>query len=81
MATTVTTTGYDLRGDLIEACSCMGPCPCWVGDDPDVAKAISDKVYAALGLTDDLVAPIEHPAPEEGPGAAALEALEGQAAA
>jgi hypothetical protein len=34
MATT-TQTGYDLRGDLIEACSCMGPCPCWVGDDPD----------------------------------------------
>lgn len=26
---------YDLHGDLIEACSCMGPCPCWVGDDPD----------------------------------------------
>jgi hypothetical protein len=35
MATTLKTTGYDLRGDLIEACSCMGPCPCWVGDDPD----------------------------------------------
>ncbi|MDX6327037.1 MAG: hypothetical protein QOK15_3391, partial [Nocardioidaceae bacterium] len=34
-ATTNTTTPYDLRGDLIEACSCMGPCPCWVGDDPD----------------------------------------------
>ncbi len=26
---------YDLRGDLIEACSCGAPCPCWVGDDPD----------------------------------------------
>jgi hypothetical protein len=34
MATTAST-GYDLRGDLIEACSCMGPCPCWVGDDRD----------------------------------------------
>ncbi|MCB0883103.1 MAG: DUF1326 domain-containing protein [Thermoleophilia bacterium] len=34
MATTEAT-GYDLRGDLIEACSCMGPCPCWVADDPD----------------------------------------------
>jgi len=34
MATAVAT-AYDLRGDLIEACSCMGPCPCWVGDDPD----------------------------------------------
>jgi hypothetical protein len=31
----VAATGYDLRGDLIEACSCGGPCPCWVGDDPD----------------------------------------------
>ena len=35
MATKVETTGYDLQGDLIEACSCMGPCPCWVSDDPD----------------------------------------------
>jgi hypothetical protein len=35
MATTDTATAYDLRGDLIEACSCMAPCPCWVADDPD----------------------------------------------
>jgi hypothetical protein len=35
VAVTAKATGYDLRGDLIEACSCMGPCPCWVGDDPD----------------------------------------------
>lgn len=35
MSTTATATAYDLHGDLIEACSCMGPCPCWVGDDPD----------------------------------------------
>src|SRR3712207_8776244 len=26
---------YDLRGDLIEACSCFAPCPCWVADFPD----------------------------------------------
>lgn len=32
---TAAATAYDLRGDLIEACSCMGPCPCWVGDPPD----------------------------------------------
>jgi hypothetical protein len=32
---TAAATAYDLPGDLIEACSCMGPCPCWVGDDPD----------------------------------------------
>lgn len=26
---------YDLRGDLIEACSCNAVCPCCVADDPD----------------------------------------------
>jgi len=26
---------YALEGQLLEACSCGGPCPCWVGDDPD----------------------------------------------
>jgi hypothetical protein len=26
---------YELEGTLLEACSCGGPCPCWVGDDPD----------------------------------------------
>ncbi len=30
-----TSMAYDLNGDLIEACSCGAPCPCWVGDDPD----------------------------------------------
>jgi hypothetical protein len=33
MATSVTQ--YNLDGSLLEACSCAGPCPCWVGDDPD----------------------------------------------
>jgi len=32
---TATAAAYDMRGDLIEACSCMAPCPCWVADDPD----------------------------------------------
>lgn len=27
--------GYNVEGRLLEACSCGGPCPCWVGDDPD----------------------------------------------
>ena len=27
--------GYAVEGRLLEACSCGGPCPCWVGDDPD----------------------------------------------
>src|SRR2546430_15704940 len=26
---------YVLDGTLLEACSCGGPCPCWVGDAPD----------------------------------------------
>lgn len=45
MTTTQTTTAYDLRGDLIEACSCMGPCPCWVGDDPDDGRCNSFTGY------------------------------------
>ncbi len=27
--------GYSVEGRLLEACTCGGPCPCWVGDDPD----------------------------------------------
>ena len=27
---------YDLRGSLLEACSCGVLCPCWVGEDPDM---------------------------------------------
>lgn len=26
---------YDLKGTLLEACSCGVLCPCWVGEDPD----------------------------------------------
>lgn len=26
---------YTLEGRLLETCSCHGPCPCWVGDEPD----------------------------------------------
>ncbi|HEY9696028.1 MAG TPA: DUF1326 domain-containing protein [Trichocoleus sp.] len=26
---------YDLTGQILEACSCKAPCPCWIGDDPD----------------------------------------------
>ncbi len=29
---------YAIEGRLLEACSCGGPCPCWVGDDPDGGK-------------------------------------------
>jgi hypothetical protein len=26
---------YKLEGELLEACSCGAPCPCWIGEDPD----------------------------------------------
>lgn len=26
---------YRIEGELLESCSCMAPCPCWIGDDPD----------------------------------------------
>jgi hypothetical protein len=26
---------YDLKGTLLEACSCGVLCPCWIGEDPD----------------------------------------------
>src|SRR5258708_18684557 len=32
---------YVLDGFLLEACSCMPPCPCWIGDDPDGGNCVS----------------------------------------
>lgn len=32
---TIATKTYDLTGQILEACSCKAPCPCWIGDDPD----------------------------------------------
>ena len=29
------TSGYELEGTLLEACSCGVLCPCWIGEDPD----------------------------------------------
>ncbi|HZS00159.1 MAG TPA: DUF1326 domain-containing protein [Chloroflexota bacterium] len=37
--------GYKLEGKLLEACSCGGLCPCWVGDDPDTGSCYSMNVY------------------------------------
>jgi hypothetical protein len=28
-------TRYTISGRLLEVCTCMAPCPCWVGEDPD----------------------------------------------
>ena len=27
--------GYQVKGRLLEVCTCRTLCPCWVGDDPD----------------------------------------------
>ena len=37
--------GYAVAGKLLEACSCGGPCPCWVGDDPDGGTCDSFLAY------------------------------------
>jgi hypothetical protein len=37
--------GYSLEGRLLEVCSCNGPCPCWVGDDPDGGKCDAFLAY------------------------------------
>lgn len=36
---------YELDGNLLEACSCGGPCPCWVGDDPDGGRCDAFNAY------------------------------------
>jgi hypothetical protein len=36
---------YVLDGTLLEACSCGGPCPCWVGDDPDGGSCDAFNAY------------------------------------
>jgi hypothetical protein len=36
---------YSLDGTLLEACSCAGPCPCWVGDDPDGGRCEAFVAY------------------------------------
>jgi hypothetical protein len=45
MTTATTVKLYQLEGSLLEACSCAGPCPCWVGDDPDLGTCDSFVAY------------------------------------
>lgn len=46
MATEATTQKtYVLDGTMLEACSCMAPCPCWVGDDPDGGSCDAFNAY------------------------------------
>jgi hypothetical protein len=44
---TPTATGvvYDLEGTLLEACSCLAVCPCWVGQDPDGGSCDAVNAY------------------------------------
>jgi hypothetical protein len=36
---------YDLKGTLLEACSCGILCPCWVGEDPDLGTCDAFMAY------------------------------------
>jgi hypothetical protein len=44
-ATQVGTATYVLEGTSVEACSCTGPCPCDVGEDPDGGHCESLTAY------------------------------------
>ena len=45
MAATDTAVGYELKGSLLEACSCGILCPCWVGEDPDQGTCDAFNAY------------------------------------
>jgi hypothetical protein len=36
---------YDLKGTLLEACSCGTLCPCWIGEDPDGGSCDAFNAY------------------------------------
>lgn len=42
---TTTTKTYELEGQILEACSCKTPCPCWIGEDPDDGSCDSFVAY------------------------------------
>jgi hypothetical protein len=44
-APAVTGVVYDLEGTLLEACSCLAVCPCWVGQDPDGGSCDAFNAY------------------------------------
>lgn len=39
------TVAYDLRGSLLEVCTCDTLCPCWIGEDPDGGTCQSVVAY------------------------------------
>lgn len=36
---------YKVEGSLLEACSCDAPCPCWIGENPDLGKCDAFLAY------------------------------------
>ena len=42
---TTVTKSYELEGQILEACSCNTPCPCWIGEDPDGGSCDSFIAY------------------------------------
>lgn len=42
---TTATKAYSLSGQILEACSCSTPCPCWIGEDPDGGACDSFVAY------------------------------------
>jgi hypothetical protein len=42
---TLTDTGYQLEGSLLEVCDCNTLCPCWIGEDPDGGECHSVVAY------------------------------------
>src|ERR1700756_2200162 len=36
---------YDLKGSLLEVCTCQVLCPCWIGEDPDGGECLSVVAY------------------------------------
>ncbi|NMG06011.1 DUF1326 domain-containing protein [Brasilonema sp. UFV-L1] len=42
---TTATKTYELEGQILEACSCNTPCPCWIGEDPDGGSCDSFIAY------------------------------------
>ena len=52
-AATPSTGGYQLRGTLLEACTCDVLCPCWIGEDPDGGTCQSIMAYHLASGTID----------------------------
>jgi len=36
---------YDLKGSLLEVCTCKVICPCWVGADPDGGACVGTMAW------------------------------------